>query len=74
MDEIKTKRMIVAVLFGLLLLGFILTLMSSHRDIKYLDQSCPICGSNEVLDMGWSHECHEGYCSDCGVKMAFRDI
>lgn len=34
---------------------------------KYLDESCPRCGSCEVLDFGWDERIggQHGHCPDC---------
>ena len=41
---------------------------SLRSKINYIDCSCPICSSHDILDFGWDETMngHQGHCSDCG--------
>ena len=43
-----------------------------RSNIGYVDFDCPVCGSDEVLDLGEDIDgMTKSKCADCGVEMKF---
>lgn len=55
--------LIVAIIVGLLYIGHL------RSQVRYVDTSCPICGSSEVLDFGTGDDGNQrAHCFDCSTE------
>lgn len=66
------KNIIPIACIAAVIIACLVFLLEERSNVKYVDMSCPACGSSEVLDYGVDHQGYQhGHCYRCSAEISF---